>query len=500
MALLLIAACSQGGGMEASSSTTRSPADHSGDSTAGSTSPPGSTPLRGDEPVAPVEWTTCGSGLDCGSVIVPLDHSQPDGQMIELMLLRRPARDPDARIGSLVVNPGGPGGSGLGLAAALTLPTEVMDRFDIVGFDPRGVGGSTPMYCHSHLPAIYDVDPTMEDQADVDTYRSVSQQFVDECAAKYPEMLPHMGTVAVAHDLDLIRAAIGDEKLTFLGYSYGTSIAQQYARLYPDRVRALVLDGVVDPSMTGLEAVEFQAQGFENALTTYAEDCDRRRCLDSPALEVIDRVIARSEASPIAAPRADRPATPGVLALAMAQALYSKTLWPQLTRALTDADAGNGTAMVRLADSYLRRDPDGTYPNSTEVYFAVSCLDADWPRSFDAVLTEGRRIGDRFPRLGEALVNDYARCPLWPVPPQPLQPVPADIKGLPPIVVVSTTGDPATPYESGVKIAGQIPDARLITNVGEGHTVVGQGNSCIDDLIAAYLVDLTPPEDNTVCD
>lgn len=512
VAAALVASCAQAGGRQASPTSTRpaSPStttagpddsDRSEEpgTTAGESTADGSTADQSTA-VPAVQWDSCGSGLECATIAVPLDHAQPDGPTIDLALLRRPARDPDRRIGSIVVNPGGPGGSGLRLAAVLTLPGEVMDRFDIVGFDPRGVGRSTALDCHSHLPAIYDADPTMEDQGDVDALRSVSQQFVDECAQKHADLLPHLGTVAVTHDLDRIRAAVGDEQLTYLGYSYGTSIGQQFARLYPSRVRAMVLDGVVDPAVTGLAGAESQAKGFTQALDAFAADCDADDCMDDDALAVVDRVIASSERSPIPAPRADRPATAGVVSLALAHALYTESRWPQLDRALTQADDGDGTALVRLADGYLSRRSDGSYPNMAEVYFAVSCLDAAWPRSFEEVLAAGKEVGRRYPRLGEALVNDYARCALWPTAPQPLEPVPTDLAGLAPLVVVSTTGDPATPYESGVRIAEQVPGARLVTYVGEGHTVVGRGESCIDDLVADYLVELRPPDDGVRCE
>jgi pimeloyl-ACP methyl ester carboxylesterase len=493
----LLASCSQSGSQATAPTSTA----RDGTSTSPGTAdrdPATTAPSTGTEqPLA--EWEPCGSGFDCATIAVPLDHDQPDGPTIDLALQRLPAGDADRRIGSVLVNPGGPGASGLSMASSLVLLGSVMDRFDIVGFDPRGVGHSTALTCNTHVQAIYDADPTMDDQADIDHFRTVSEQFVDECASEHADLLPHLGTVAVAHDLDRIRAAVGDEQLTYLGYSYGTSIGQQYARLYPTRVRAMVLDGVVDPSESGLVAAEGQAEGFTNALDAYAADCDADRCLGDPALTVVDRVTAASEAAPIPAAGADRPATPGVVSLAVAYALYAELLWPQLTRALRDADAGNATGLVRLADSYLSREPDGSYGNSAEVYFAVSCLDADWPRSFDEVPAAGAAAGDRYPRFGEALVNDYARCALWPVPPQPLEPVPTDLEGLAPIVVVSTTGDPATPYESGVRIAEQIPDARLVTNVGDTHTVVGQGRSCIDDLVTDYFVDLVVPEDGVRC-
>ena len=450
--------------------------------------------------VPELDWTECNPGLECAEMPVPLDHADPDGEVITIALVRRPARNQSARIGSVVINPGGPGGSGIEAVSYLLFPPSVTERFDIVGFDPRGVGESTALDCRTHLQAIYDADPTIDEPADVDHLIDVSQKFVDECEANHGDQLPHMGTVNVAHDLDMIRAAVGDEQLTYVGYSYGTSIGQQYARLYPDRVRAMVLDGVVDVNRTGIEGAEGQAEGFTRAFDAYVANCDSQSCLPAPARSVIEQVIAAAEASPIPASAADRPATPGVVSLAMARAMYSQILWPQLTRALSDAIDGDATGLVDLADAYLQREPDGSYASGFEIYFAVSCLDAEWPADSDELLAAGVDVGSRYPLWGEALVNDYVRCSLWPVDPQPLEPIPADIEGLAPIVFISTTGDPATPYESGVRVAASVPGARLITNVGEGHTVFGNGKPCIDDTVAAYLVDLTVPEQDLRCE
>lgn len=494
LAVALLASCTQWGGQEVSiddvASTTTVAPDRPGSSTTSTTAPadPGT-----------LDWRPCGA-LECATLEVPVDHDQPEGPQLEIALARRAARNPAERIGAVLVNPGGPGGSGIEMLSYLPMPPAVTERFDVVGFDPRGVGDSTPLDCRTHLQAIYDADPTMEDQTDVDRFREVSQAFVDECADRHGDLLPHLGTEAVARDLDRIRAALGDEQLTYVGYSYGTSIGQTYARLFPERVRAMVLDGVVDLTRTGVEGAEGQAAGFTRALDAYLADCDRRNCLGRPAAEVLDEVMLRAESAPIPAARADRPATPGVVAIALARALYSDLLWPQLTRALTDAAAGDGTGLVGLADDYLGRSPDGTYPNGFEVYFAVSCLDTAWPDSFEELLDQGRQVGARYPRLGEALVNDYARCALWPHDPEPLEPIPADLEGLAPIVYISTTGDPATPHESGVRTAAATPGARLITNVGEGHTVFANGKACVDDAVTAYLVDLTLPPEGLRCE
>lgn len=494
----VLAACSQSGARDAQPQSTSST---SGSSTT-SEPVPAAEPTPGDpgRSVPELTWTSCNPGLECADLPVPLDHDDADGDTIDIALVRRPARNPQEKIGSIVINPGGPGASGIEAVSYILMPPSLTERFDIVGFDPRGVGDSTALDCHTYLQEIYDADPTMEDAADAEHYREVSQAFVDECEAAHGELLEHLGTVNVAHDLDLLREALGDEELTYVGYSYGTSIGQQYARLYPERVRAMVLDGVVDPNLSGLEAAEAQAAGFTRALDAYAANCDRSNCLGRPASAVIQEVIAATEESPIPARGADRPATPGVVNLALGQAMYSPILWSRLSRALDSALDGDGTGLVDLADEYLQRQPDRSYANGFEIYFAVSCLDSEWPREFDEVLAAGAEVGDRYPVIGEALVNDYARCAIWPVEPQPLEPIPADIEGLPPIVFISTTGDPATPYESGVRVAQSVPGARLITNVGDGHTVFANGKPCIDDNTAAYLLDLTVPEDGLRCE
>lgn len=486
--LLVLSACSSGGGDKAADTTTTSP------STTTTT-----TTTTGAAPVGSLDWTDCG-GAQCATLDVPLDYSKPKGKTFTIGILRRPATDPAKRVGAIFVNPGGPGGSATDLASYLPFPKDITERFDIVGVDPRGVAKSSKLECDSHLQDIYDADPTMDDQADIDHYTKVSQEFVDECEQKYGDVLPFLGTEAVARDMDAVRAAMGDDQLTYVGYSYGTSIGQTYARLFPTHVRAMVIDGVVDLSESGLESAAGQAEGFTGALDAFIASCDSSGCgLDGAAGDIIDRVIAKSEAAPIPAPDADRPATPGVVALALGDALYSESSWPSLARALTDGLDGNGSGLVDLADEYLGRTADGSYDGGFEVYFGVSCIDYAWPKDPKAILADGKAVGARYPRVGEALVNDYLRCALWPVKPSPLPEVPTDIEGLPPIVVISTTNDPATPYESGVTVAERIPDARLITNVGEGHTIYANGKACVDDAVDAYLLDLTAPEDGLRC-
>lgn len=499
-AVLVAGACSVEGGQ-----TARSPQPAEQTTTSVDPGDPGN-PGNPDEPtpdqspeVAGVAWEPCHGDLECGDLEVPLDYDHPDGATITIAVAKRPAADADARLGTLMVNPGGPGGSAIELVQYISLPAAITDRFDVVGFDPRGVGESSPLDCRTHLQAIYDADPTMEDEADRDHFLEVSQDFVDECEDAHGDVLPHLGTVNVAHDMDQVRRALGDDRVNYVGFSYGTSIGQQYARLYPDKVRTMVLDGVVDQTQTGVEGARGQAEGFQDALNAFTSDCDATDCgLEPSAGAVIDQVTAAAERRPIPS-RSDRPATPGVVNVGLARALYAKFLWPSLVDALREAQDGDGTGLVRLADEYLGRNPDGTYANGFEIYFAVSCIDSEWPSDPNDLFAAAEEAGRDFPRVGEGLLNDYVRCSLWPVEPDPVIPISNDLEGLPPVLVISTTGDPATPYVSGVNVAKQIPGAVLITNEGEGHTIFGQGKACVDDAVTDYLIDEEVPSDDVVC-
>ncbi len=453
----------------------------------------------GGAPSKPLRWHACDDSQECATLEVPVDYAHPNGATLKLALVRIKATKPSQRIGSLLVNPGGPGGSGIGLARAMWLAPEIRARFDLIGFDPRGVGESTPLECHDTLQQLYAADPAPETKAAVDHLLDVSRTFVATCRERAAALLPHLGTRDVARDMDRIRAALGEDKLNYLGYSYGTSIGQVYADLFPTRVRAMVLDGVVRLGESGLDAARAQAIAFEQALDAFLRSCTVATSCplgDDPGATV-DRIIATARRTPIPAPGADRPLGPGEVQLGIGQALYARQLWPQLRQALAQADKGDGTALVGLADDYLQREPDGTYPNGMEIYFAVSCLDWDWPTDPMAILAAGKDVAKVAPRLGEGIVTDYVRCALWPTPPQPLTPPKAT--GSPTILVVSTTGDPATPYKNGVDLAHELPHGALLTHRGEGHTIYGQGDSCVDDTVNRYLV-TTDVKPDTTCD
>ena len=437
--------------------------------------------------IAPLSWDGCGDA-ECTTVTVPLDHDDPSAGTIELFVSRLPATG--ERIGALFVNFGGPGAGASDLVGSFGFPGSVRQRFDIVAMDPRGVGRSSPLDCGIPAVELYRTDPTIEDQADADALVAISQRYAAACAEARGRLLPHVGTRDVARDMDLVRAAMGDQKLSYLGFSYGTSIGQVYAELFPDRVRAMVLDGVVDPGATGVEFATEQAKGFESALGDWAAGCAARSCpLGNDPLAAVDRVLAMAE-SGVPSSGGVRSLGPGEAAVALAYPLYSRSLWSALDDALARAIDGDGRAMVALADDYL-----GLVDLAP--YFAVSCLDSPWPRSTGEFLAAAEAATAAAPRFGEAIVNDYIRCAVWPAEPDPLGPVSAP--GAPPILVVSTTGDPATPHENGVRVAARLERGVLLTNEGDGHTVTFQGSPCVDAVVVAYLSDLAVPSDGVRC-
>ena len=468
--------------------TDRTTTTASGDttSTTASEGPSGFTP-------EPIEWEDC-TFSECATIEVPLDYDDLGGEMIELSVSRAPATG--ERIGALFINPGGPGASATEFAATLAfvLPTEINERFDIVGVDPRGVGGSTPIDCGVDATELYSVDPTIEDDADRAALIEVSAEYADDCAARYGNLLPFVGTRDAAKDMDAVRAAMGDDQLSYLGFSYGTAIGQVYADLFPERLRSMVLDGVLELGPSGLDSAASQAAGFETALASYVEYCDAAEGCETAgnALGAVEQVLAQSEQpGGIPARSADRPAGPGEASLGISYALYSQSLWNDLDSALAAALGGDGSALVDLADGYIGL-------SDFEIYFAVNCMDFAWPSGNpQAFLDAAKAAAAASPHFGEALVNDYIRCVDWPVLPDPLTPVTAP--DAPPILVVSTTGDPATPYEAGVRVADLFARGVLVTNEGDGHTVVADGKACIDDLVVAYLVDGEAPPDGTTC-
>lgn len=469
----------------------------------------------------PVQWGSCrpagGSGgeampipakAQCGKITVPIDYANPDGPTAQLAMVRFPATG--QKIGSLLINPGGPGESGIEAAVSLidTMPPSVRQRFDLVGFDPRGVGASTPaLWCNSdadndRLRADPQVDYSPEGVARIEQQ---TKEFVQRCVDKMGnDFLENVGTANVAKDLDALRAAVGDEKLNYLGYSYGTRIGAAYAEAFPDKVRAMILDGAVDPNADPIQADIDQAEAFQKAFNDYAADCAKSpECPlgDDPAKAV---AVYKSLVDPLVAKpmptRDPRGLSYSDAIVGTIMALYSPNLWRHLTRGLKEMTNGRGDTMLALADMYMRRDPKGHYTNATDARVSVNCVDQPPITDRDKVIEEDRRLREVAPFMSYGEFTGHAplsTCAFWPVQPTG-KPHVASAPGLPPILVISTTGDPATPYQAGVDLAKQLGGALLTFN-GTQHTVAFQGQQCVDDFASAYLIDLKLPPEGATC-
>jgi pimeloyl-ACP methyl ester carboxylesterase len=448
---------------------------------------------------AALEWRPCGA-IECATLAVPLDYSQPGGRQIDLALGRQKAKDQTDRIGSLLIDPGGPGASGVEFLRLVVLPQEIRDRFDIVGFDPRGVGNSSPLHCQGDVEKLAGLEPNPRSSAQWREIESAWRAFADGCGRHGGDLLAHLGTANVARDMDQIRGALGEPKLTYLGYSYGTAIGAVYADLFPDHVRALVLDGVLDTSLSSDQEALEQALGFEGALEHYLAACRAQQCLTANPADpaaALQELLSRAERAPIPAPSADRAAGPGEVLLAVVASLYSDRAWPRLNAALNRGLAGDASGLIRLVDDLIGRRPDGSFDNSFDILNAVSCIDqvfARDPAHYEALAAQMATVA---PHFGSLFGAGGLACAFWPAPASPLQ-IPRG-QGAPPILVIGTTGDPATPYAQAVAVSERLESAVLLTFRGEGHTAYLRGNQCIDSAVDAYLLSLQTPSADTAC-
>jgi pimeloyl-ACP methyl ester carboxylesterase len=453
-----------------------------------------------------VTWKDCRDGFECARVDVPLDYADPGGETIEISVNRRPAGSGSKRIGSLLVNPGGPGASGLDYARGGSgiVSTSLLERYDLVGFDPRGVGESTPVKCFSDaetdtfLAADGSPDTRAEEQRLVD----LAKEFGERCAARSGDLLAHVSTVEAARDLDVLRAVVGDERLTFLGKSYGTYIGATYAELFPDRVGRLVLDGALDSQLTSAALNRGQALGFEGAITAFVDDCVRRSGCPLPdgrarALAAVEELLDDIDRKPLEAERG-RPLTQGLAMLGIALGLYDKGFWPGLRQGLDEAMQGDGSTLQVFADLYARRDRSGRYPgNSMAALYAVNCLDRAEVSDIPAVRSTADGLEKEAPIFGAYLAWSSLPCAFWPVPVTG-KPHAVRADGVPPIVVVGTTRDPATPYVWAEALADQLASGRLLTFEGDGHTAY-HGNACVDRAVDRFFLEGTAPADGTRC-
>jgi pimeloyl-ACP methyl ester carboxylesterase len=462
-------------------------------------------------PVNPVQWSDCGT-LQCGTVTVPLDYSHPGGSAITIALARHPAEVPSGRIGSLVINPGGPGGSGIDdLPNELSVLTStLLGRFDIVSFDPRGVERSSPVTCTTpaSVAPITDtaaaaavaltqrVDPVPTTAASQLALLHKDQIFGAQCQQASGRILPYVGTVDAARDLDRIRAALGDTQLTFVGHSYGTLLGAIYAEEFPNRVRAMVLDGAIDPALGTMDYVNDQAASYESELHAFFAWCaSSPSCGWRPAgdrTEALLALIERSRTQPLATSTGGA-SGPREIFDALLAGLESQSSWPTLAAALGSAQSGNGSTVAVMSGRYEH----GGSSNGAVAEQAIDCLDHPVDRNPAAYPALAAGAARSAPVFGPLLAWGLLGCATWPALPT-RTPARASDPGAPPILVVGTTGDPVTPYRWAVGLADELSQGALLTWMGRSHVAYFY-SPCIRSAVQAYLVDGTLPATGATC-
>ena len=456
-----------------------------------------------------VTFQPCGDSLTCATVLVPLDYQDPSAGQIGVRIAKRPAANPASRVGTLLVNPGGPGGSGIDYvrSADFLFSPEVLDKFDIVGFDPRGVAESDPIQCLKPLEAdeFLASDASPDNQKEIDYLIELSAQVGQLCAERSPDLIGAVGSMDVARDMDIIREVLGEPRLDYLGKSYGTLLGALYAEMFPQRVGRFILDGAIDPSLDSSELSYQQAIGFEVALQRFIDDCvthddcPLRSSGKEGKAEVLD-LLAQIDKKPLNTDDPNRPLTESLATLALASLLYDdREGWPILRWVLGDAMLGDGATMLEVVDFYVERNPDGTYAsNSTDALYAVNCFDGR-PTPDAATTTElAKQWRQEAPVFGEYLAWGMLSCADWPAySPTPISRVSA--KGAAPILVIGTVYDPATTYNQAIGLADQLESGVLVTWEADGHTAYGRGSKCIDDIVDAYLIRGVVPKDGIVC-
>ena len=450
-----------------------------------------------------IDWTSCGDGLDCGRLAVPLDYEDPDGPTITLNLVRHRATEPDERIGSLLVNPGGPGSDGVWLAenAPLIYP-GLIEHFDIIGWDPRGTGASDPAIdCVDRYDPYYATDPTPDTPEEEQLAEESRIEFGEACLRRMgAEVLAHVSTRESATDMDSIRRALGEETISYFGFSYGSELGATWATLFPDTVRAAVLDGASDPTAPDHENAVKQAAGFEASLDTFLAECaDDPDCAfhngGDPA-SALDELLVELDESPLEVSADRAPVNQGVALIAIANAMYGEPLWPALAEALAAAQQGDGEGLLAGYDEYFQRQ-SGRDVHQPPRGVRRHLVSRQRSRRAAARRRGADRSGSRRsrPACGRRSPQD-GFCETWPVPPAGAVEITG--AGAGPIVVVGTTGDAATPLESSRAMADALEEGTLVIVEADQHTGYGV-NECVVNAVDDYLIDLTVPEPGLVC-
>jgi len=463
-----------------------------------------------------LNWKTCYVENECADLKVPIDYADLTTGIFEISLLRYKAADQKKRIGSLVINPGGPGGSGVDYAynAEYAFDPDVLDRFDIVGFDPRGVARSEPVRCYNaaETDESYASDSKPDSPEELAAAIADSKDFVAKCL-KNTKNLTHYSSVETARDMDILRQALGDKKLNFVGKSYGTYLGTLYARLFPDNVGRIVLDGAIDPNVSVLDQNISQAVGFESALEAFIKDCNTFPNCPLPkdlnaAREFISSIFTSAATNPLPQknPRDgdDRVVTESLIVLGTASALYEDvTGWPQLRKAIIEAKEGYGDTFLKLADLYSGREKNGKYSNNElDSGAVIDCLDWNQDRSVEQMTEDVELFKAKSPVFGPYLAYTGLSCKYFPSAAKTKYTLETnEVKsiGTTPILIIGTTRDPATPYAWAVGLHKIFTSSILITLNADGHTGHGRGSECVDTAVDEYLLSGKTPVKNLNC-
>ena len=454
-----------------------------------------------------IDWSSCAGSDDCATISAPLDWNNPGDRSISLSIIRHSAPKPQ---GSLLVNPGGPGASGVELvrdSLEYAVGDELSQHYDVIGFDPRGVGDSTAVKCFDAKDMdayLFDIPSAARGTAQWRAELLASaKSFAQACESNSDGILPYITTEFAARDMDLIRAVLGDKKLNYLGYSYGTFLGATYANLYPEKVGKFVLDGALDPSTSGLEVSVTQAVGFESALRAYMASCLKTRgCPFAGSVDDgmadLGALLARVDRSPLRNTDG-RMMGADAMVTSIVAALYSQDSWQYLTQSLAGIAKGNPGVAFQLVDFYYNRVGGKYQDNSQEAFTAYNCMDYPDDMTDAAIAAAQTTLRQKAPTIAPYWNVDIDGCESWPADPTGVREE-IHAAGAGPILVIGTTNDPATPYAWAQALATQLDSGILITRVGEGHTGFNKGNSCVDDAVNDYFVDGTVPDADIRCE
>ena len=451
-----------------------------------------------------LEWEDCAGGLECTTFEVPYDYENPSIGTFILPVTRHLANNLSERIGTLFINPGGPGVAALDYVAYADqiFSKSIIDRFDIIAWDPRGVGQSDPhIDCVDNMDDYFGLDPSPDDAAETNQLVAGAGVFASACMTRSGDFLPYVSTVDAASDIDVLRRALNEDTISYLGFSYGTHLGATWATLFPETVRAAVLDAAVDPTKGYVDNLLLQAGGFESSLNAFLTKCNASQCsfmkVNESAEDAFDRIMLSLDQNPIANDDGRAATNQGVAQTGIAGALYGNYQWPQLESALSAADLGDGQPLLIMFDEYFSRDSSGLTDDSLDAYFGISCLDRDEQITPDQVLNLKIRLQDIAPRLGAGWIQEMLICANWKVAPRGGVAIRAETANR--IVVVGSVGDAATPLEGTRNMVIALGNARLVISSLEQHTTYGS-DMCVTKIVDEYLLNLSDGPDITTCD